>query len=151
MEILDRLRSWFDPPDILKAGFYEYHTPADAPQQFRLHLRVEKDGHGVLLINAAKMLHLNQTATELAAMILEEKTAGEAAQTLEKRYQVSHETAVADFEELQETIWNIAEAGEEVCPVTYLDVERIEPMSAELSARDPWRFINNPMSGADGM
>ena len=44
----------------------------------------------------------------------------------------------ADFEELQETIWSIAQAGEEVCPVTYLDVDRIEPMSAEISA--PYRM-----------
>ncbi len=58
----------------MTAGIYEYHTPPDSPQQFRLHLRVEKDGHGVLLINAAKVLHLNQTATEHASLILQEKT-----------------------------------------------------------------------------
>jgi radical SAM protein with 4Fe4S-binding SPASM domain len=117
---------------------YHYQTPPDAPQQFRLHLRVEQDGQGVLLINAAKMLHLNQTATEHAALILQEKTAMEAAREIARRYNVSQETARADFEELQETIGRIAQAGEEVCPVTYLDVQRIEPMSAELSA--PYRM-----------
>ncbi|MFN2219707.1 MAG: PqqD family protein, partial [Anaerolineae bacterium] len=130
MNILDRVKSWFEAPQPLTSGMYSYQTPADRPQQFKLHLRVEKDGHGVLLINAAKMLHLNQTATELASMILKEKTAEEAAQELERRYHVSHETALADYEELHDTIWRIAEAGEEVCPVTYLDVSRIEPMSA---------------------
>lgn len=138
MAILDRLRSWFEPPDILKAGFYEYHTPPDAPQQFRLHLRVEKDGHGVLLANASRMVHLNRTATELASLILRQKTAEEAARQMSQRYKVGRATAIADFEEMQETIWSIAQAGEEVCPITHLDVNRIEPMSAELSA--PYRM-----------
>ncbi len=138
MTIADRVKSWFEAPQPLRSGIYRYQTPEDAPQQFRLHLRVEKDGHGVLLINAAKMLHLNQTATELASLILQEKSAEEAASHLARRYKVNRETARADFEELQETIWTIAQSGEEVCPVTYLEVERIEPMSAEISA--PYRM-----------
>ena len=138
MTIVDRVKSWFEAPQPLRSGIYHYQTPPDAPQQFRLHLRVEKDGHGVLLVNAAKMLHLNQTATELASLILQEKSAEEAVRHLARRYKVNRETAQADFEELQETIWTIAQSGEEVCPVTYLDVQRIEPMSAEISA--PYRM-----------
>jgi radical SAM protein with 4Fe4S-binding SPASM domain len=138
MTILDRVKHWFEPPKPLKPGIYSYQTLSDAPQQFRLHLRVEKDGHGVLLINAAKVLHLNQTATEHAALLLQEKTAEEAASEIAHRYNVSRKMAQADFEQLQETIWTIAQAGEEVCPVTYVDVNRIEPMSAELSA--PYRM-----------
>ncbi len=138
MTILERVKSWFEPYEPLKPGIYSYQTPPDALQQYRLHLRVEKDGRGVLLINAARVLHLNQTATEHAKLYLEEKTAAEVAREVSRRYDVSPDTARADFEELQETITNIAQAGEEVCPVTYLDVERIDPMSAELSA--PYRM-----------
>jgi radical SAM protein with 4Fe4S-binding SPASM domain len=138
MTILDRVKNWFEPAKPLTSGFYEYHTAPDAPQQFRMHLRVEKDGHGVLLINAARMLHLNQTATEYARLVLQGKSADEGAREIAQRYKVSQETARADFEELQETIWAIAQSGEEVCPVTYLDVERIEPMSTEMSA--PYRM-----------
>jgi radical SAM protein with 4Fe4S-binding SPASM domain len=138
MTILDRVKNWFEPAKPLTSGFYEYHTAPDAPEQFRMHLRVEKDGHGVLLINAARMLHLNQTATEYARLILQGKSAEEGAREIAQRYKVSRETARADFEELQEAIWSIAQSGEEVCPVTYFDVERIEPMSAEMSA--PYRM-----------
>ena len=138
MSLVDRVRGWFEPPKPLTAGFYEYHTPSDSAQQFRLHLRVEQDGHGVLLINAAKMLHLNQTATELASMILQQRSAREAAQEISRRYKVAQETAVADYEELHDTIWSLAQAGEEVCPVSHLDVARIQPMSAEISA--PYRM-----------
>jgi radical SAM protein with 4Fe4S-binding SPASM domain len=117
---------------------YEYHTGPDAEQQFRLHLRVEKDGRGVLLINAAKVLHLNQTATEHARLVLEGTPSDAAARQIAERYQVSQATALADFEEMHDTIFSIAQAGEEVCPVTYMDVSRIEPMSAEISA--PYRM-----------
>ena len=55
-----------------------------------------------------------------------------------RRYDVSAETARADFVTLQDAIVGIAEGGEEICPVSYLEVERIEPMSAQLSA--PYRM-----------
>jgi len=138
MTILDRVKSWFEPYQPLVSGIYHYQTRPDVPQQFRLHLRVEKNGRGVLVINAAKVLHLNQTATEHARLILEEKSAEEAAREIARRYNVSRQTALSDFEQLQETIMAIAQAGEEVCPVTYLDVGLIEPLSAELSA--PYRM-----------
>jgi radical SAM protein with 4Fe4S-binding SPASM domain len=138
MSMLDRIKSWFEPYQPLAPGMYHYQTRPDALQQFRLHLRVEKDGRGVLLINAARVLHLNQTATEHAKLILEEKPAEEAAREIARRYSVSRQTALTDFQELQETILTFAQAGEQVCPVTYLDVGRIEPMSAELSA--PYRM-----------
>jgi radical SAM protein with 4Fe4S-binding SPASM domain len=138
MTILDRIKNWFEPHKPLGPGIFHYQTPAHKPQQYRLHLRVEKDGHGILLINAARVLHLNQTATEHAKLILEGKTPEQAARELSRRYNVAPETAQADFEQLEETITNIAQSGEEVCPVTYLDVNRIDPMSAELSA--PYRM-----------
>jgi len=138
MSILDRVKSWFEPPQPLTSGIYHYQTPPDAGRQFRMHLRVERDGHGVLIINAARMLHLNQTATELASLILQDKTAEEAAREMERRYKVDRTTAQADYEELHDTIWELAQAGEEICPVTYLEVGRIEPMSAEISA--PYRM-----------
>jgi len=138
MSVLDRIKHWLEPVQPLSPGMHSYQTPPDAPQQYRLHLRVEKDGHGVLVINAARVLHLNQTATEHAKLLLEEKTADEAGREIARRFDVALETARADFEELQEVITGIAQAGEEVCPVTYLDIRRIEPLSAELSA--PYRM-----------
>ena len=138
MSFLDRVKSWFEPHRRLQPGIYHYQTPPDAPQQYRLHLRIEKDGHGVLLINAARVLHLNQTAAEHAKLLLEGKSDLEAAQEIARRYDVPLTTARADFEELQQAITEIAEGGEEICPVSYLDIARIEPMSAKLSA--PYRM-----------
>jgi radical SAM protein with 4Fe4S-binding SPASM domain len=138
MSVLDRVKSWFEVPQPLRSGIYHYQTPPDTERQFRMHLRVERDGHGVLIINAARMLHLNQTATELASLMLQDRTAEEAAREMERRYKVGRATAQADYEQLRDTIWELAQAGEEICPVTYLEVGRIEPMSAEISA--PYRM-----------
>ena len=138
MGLRKRINKWFEPHRPLAPGLYHYQTPPNAPQQYRLHLRVEADGRGVLLINAAKVLHLNQTATEYAKLIVEERPAEEAAREIARRYQVKRETALTDLKQLQDTILIIARSGEEVCPVTYLDVDQIEPMSVELSA--PYRM-----------
>jgi radical SAM protein with 4Fe4S-binding SPASM domain len=138
MTIVDRIKSWFEPHRPLPPGIYHYQTPPDAAHQYRLHLRVERDGHGVLLINAARVLHLNQTAAEHARLLIENRTGEEAAREIARRYDVPAQTAMADFQTLQEAIVAIAEGGEEICPVSYLEVERIDPMSAQLSA--PYRM-----------
>ena len=39
--------------------------PADQPP-YRIHLRLQRDGSGVLIVNAATVLHLNPTAAEYA-------------------------------------------------------------------------------------
>ena len=66
----DILRATKEPIKSLTPGFYTYHTAPEAPEQFRLHLRVEPDGEGILVVNAATVLHLNQTATEFAYYLI---------------------------------------------------------------------------------
>jgi radical SAM protein with 4Fe4S-binding SPASM domain len=138
MGLLDRVKRWFEPHHPLRPGIYHYQTPPDAPEQYRLHLRVERDGKGVLLVNASRILHLNQTATEHAKLIIDGQEVSEAVETLVSRYDVEPETARADFEEMRNTIYTLAHSGEEVCPVTYLDAQRIAPLSADISA--PYRM-----------
>lgn len=134
--LLNKAQSWFTrlrplPPQIL-----HYQTPPEAEQQYRLHLRLEKDGRGLLIINAATVLHLNQTAAEYARLLIQGADAEEAARTMARRYRVSRATARADYERLREQILTLA-TTQDLCPVTYLDMERTEPFSAESSA--PYR------------
>jgi hypothetical protein len=60
------LRRMFTPAQPIQAGIYHYQSPPDDPRNYRLHLRVEDDGTGILIVNASTVLHLNQTATEYA-------------------------------------------------------------------------------------
>jgi len=107
-------------------------------QGFRLHLRIEEGGQGILSINASKILHLNPTATELAKHIIEGDDKDRAVKAMKKRYRgVSREQLRNDYQRLKETLFSLAER-DDVCPITYLDIDRIEPFTTPVSA--PYRF-----------
>jgi organic radical activating enzyme len=91
----------------------------------RMHLRIEADGTGILIINASTVLHLNQTATEIAYYMLEDKDAEEIASSLTKRYRVSRETALQDYEELKIRINTLIKTPD-LDPETFLDMERVD-------------------------
>jgi hypothetical protein len=59
-------RVFFTRHQPLEPGIYQYQAPPDAPHPYRLHLRIEPGGEGLLIINAKTVLHLNQTAAEYA-------------------------------------------------------------------------------------
>jgi radical SAM protein with 4Fe4S-binding SPASM domain len=137
VNIVSRVRAWFAPHKPLEKGIYHYRTPQGVEERYRLHLRVEANGDGILVINAAKVLHLNRTATEIAKLLIEEKSPEEAARIISRRYHVDRKTAQADFERLRDNILTLART-DEICPITYLDVERIEPFQTPVSA--PYRM-----------
>ena len=124
-------------PEPLGKGMFHYMTPEGAEDKFRIHLRVEDDGDGILVVNAAKVLHLNQTATEHAKLMLEEKDTDTAVKEIRKRYKVSAERAREDHEHLRDTILTLA-TTDDICPISYLDVKRIEPFDTPVSA--PYRM-----------
>nr|HID15094.1 radical SAM protein [Anaerolineae bacterium] len=136
MSLLETLKLWFAPVRPLSKEILHYQTPPDTAQQYRLHLRVEEDGRGLLVINAATVLHLNQTATEYARLLIQGADEEEAARTMARRYRVSRATARADYRRLHDHIFTLA-TSTDLCPVTYLDLERVAPFSAETSA--PYR------------
>jgi len=136
MALLETVKSWFTPARPLPRGVHHYQTPSDAAQQYRLHLRVEEDGRGLLIVNAATVLHLNQTAAEYAHLLLQGADEEQAARAMARRYRVSREQARDDYVRLRDHVVILATTTD-LCPVTYLDLERVEPFSAETSA--PYR------------
>ncbi|MBN1485875.1 MAG: radical SAM protein [Chloroflexia bacterium] len=136
MSFVQKIKDWFSPPQPLSQEMLHYQTPPDAEQQYRLHLRVEPDGHGLLVVNAATVLHLNQTATEYAHLLLQGADEEEAVRTMTQRYRVGASQVQADYRHLRDQITTLA-TSVDLCPVTYLDMERVEPFSAATSA--PYR------------
>jgi MoaA/NifB/PqqE/SkfB family radical SAM enzyme len=136
MSLLQRVKDWLTPAEPLPGQVVHYQTPPDAEDQYRLHLRVEPDGRGLLIINASTVLHLNQTAAELASHLIQGSTEDDAVREISSRYRVSQARARADYRELHEQILVLA-TSIDVCPVTYLGLERVEPFSADTSA--PYR------------
>lgn len=121
---------------VLSAGVYHYLRENEAGKA-RLHLRLEKDSSGVLLVNASRMYHLNPTAAFMAYLCLEGVDTRSAVGKLTKRFRVSSRKALEDFTKFQEEFSHLIEPGEG-CPVCELELETTGPFSDRPSA--PYRM-----------
>ena len=131
------IKDLFSEKEPLTSGMYTYQTPQDADEQYRLHLRIEEDGSGLLVINASTVLHLNQTAVEYAYHFIKQSDLNTVAEKVSKRYRVDKEQARQDFENLVDKIETLIETPD-LDPVTYLDIERQEPYTSSITA--PYRL-----------
>ncbi|TET81583.1 radical SAM protein, partial [candidate division TA06 bacterium] len=131
-----KVKKWFERPKPLSKGMYHLRAEGEFGG-YRLHLRIENDGRGILLVDASKVLHLNQTAAELAMHIIEATPVEDLISQMRKRYKVDAEALRKDYEKMKQTISDLART-DDVCPITYLDVERIEPFNTPVSA--PYRM-----------
>jgi organic radical activating enzyme len=121
----------------LKPGIYHYVAAEDSPIPYRLHLRIEKDGTGILIVNAATVLHLNSTATAHALQLVQGAKSSEAAKVIAQRYRVGLGQAYNDFEVLKQKIITIA-TNPDVDPVLYMGLEREDPYESSPAA--PYRL-----------
>jgi hypothetical protein len=135
--IIESIRRLFTPVKPLSPGIYHYQAPAQAPVPYRLHLRLEPDGSGLLIVNASTILHLNQTAAELAYHMIKQTPEEEMVHELSNRYRVSREQARQDFRSLNDRILTLIHTPD-LDPEMFLDFERTVPHSQKLSA--PYRL-----------
>lgn len=137
----ERLRLWsdklFKPVENLPTGIYHYQSAQEEKQQYRLHLRVEPDGNGVLILNASTVLHLNQTATEYAYHLIQKRPLDEISAIVAKRYRVSSTQARMDLDVFKAQLDTLIHTPD-LSPDIYMDVERYEPYSKPISA--PYRL-----------
>lgn len=133
MKIIEFIKSRFEPVVALPPGSYHLESAPEAGKPYRLHLRLQADGTGILVVNAATILHLNPTAAEYAYHLIRGATPDEAAKVIADRYRVHREQARGDFRDFADRIQTLVET-EDLDPVTFLDFERIAPNSAALTA-----------------
>ncbi len=136
-KILEPIRRVFTPVEPIPAGIYHYIAPQDDPRNYRLHLRVEHDGQGLLIVNASTVLHLNQTASEYAYYFLQNLPADQVAHKMTQRYRIDSEQARIDYRNFNERILTLIETPD-LDPITFLDFNRQEPYSGRISA--PYRL-----------
>ncbi len=113
-------------------GRYAYRG-TDKYAGMSLQLRVERDGRGILVINANTVLHLNQTASAYAYYFMQGLPETEVLSKISKLYKVKEETAKADYEKIVNTISTLAKT-EKIDPISFLEIEREEPFSYQYSA-----------------
>ena len=113
-----------------RKGFIAYRDPSTG---LRLHFRIDKDGKGVLVVNASRVLYANRTAAFYIRLMLEGASPEEAARKAVKEFRgVTFEQAKRDYEDVVYRV-NSFISGE-ACPLTYLGFERLDPLSVAADA-----------------
>lgn len=135
-----KIQELFHRKDRLKhenqAGFFHF-TRERGMEKVRVHLRVEPDGKGLLLINANRIVHLNPSAADMARLALENTPPTHAVRLLRRKYRVSGAQATSDYAQFSAMLEDLLRA-DGPCPIHDLDLEIIQPFSAQPSA--PYRM-----------
>ena len=133
MNFFNRLTERFTKVTPLPEGLHHMQAAPENERPFRIHLRLRKDGSGILIVNAATVLHLNPTAAEYAFHFIKGTDPEEAAKQISARYRVKKEVALQDFRDFMDRIQTMISTPD-LDPVSYLDFERVAPHSADLTA-----------------
>ena len=134
--IFKKLTRAFSRSSIPEEGIFHYRLEAE-DDKTRIHLRIDPDGHGLLIINANRVIHLNPSATMMAFLHLEGKSELEISNILHKKFQVSHSKAHQDYQEFNLQLEALLQPNG-ACPVCDLNLELTAPFSAKPSA--PYRM-----------
>jgi radical SAM protein with 4Fe4S-binding SPASM domain len=114
-----------------------FHFLRETPQEkSRIHLRLDPDGSGVLIVNANRIFHLNPTAAMMAYLSLSEVGVPNEIHTLVKKYQVSKSQAKSDVEQFNADLEQLL--SPDTCPICDLDLETTAPFSKVPTA--PYRM-----------
>ena len=147
------LKKYFSPPDPLPPGIHHFQAPPDADFPYRLHLRIEQNGEGVLILNAATILHLNQTAAEYAYHLIQGDNDEDTAAQIAKRFQINKKKALEDYLNLKDRLSTLINTPD-LDPVTYLGFEHDNIYSIEFTAplrldcALTYRMVDTPTIGA---
>ncbi len=121
----------------LKSPRLYHYLRENAEEKSRIHLRIDKGGHGTLVVNANRVMHLNPTAALMAWLVLEEVDENSAVKALRRAYRVSAGQAQADLANIKVQLDELLRPDGS-CPVHELELDTIMPFSARPSA--PYRM-----------
>ena len=139
MALANTIRNIFQPSSVVSSpssGLYHY-IRENEHEKSRIHLRIDPDGTGTLIVNANSVMHLNPTAGFMAWLILEGKTKEERINLLRSRYSVSKKQAEADLDDFNYQFEEMIHP-DGACAIHDLDLEMKMPFSARPSA--PYRM-----------
>ena len=132
----DQGMTLFKSNGLPQPGIYHYYLE-EQENKTRVHLRIDPDESGLLIINANRVVHLNPSAALMTYFHLEEKSPPQAIRALRKKFNVSHRRAKQDFRQF-ETLLDEVLDPHGGCPICELELETTAPFSAQLTA--PYRM-----------
>ena len=118
------------------SGLFHYKR-ARTGEQSIIHLRIDPDGSGILIVNANRIMHLNHTAALMAYHFLEETPESAVIREITQNFNVSDEQALKDYSETGEKIKELTRP-DCACPVHDLELDVKTPFSAKPAA--PYRM-----------
>ncbi len=119
-----------------KSGVYHYRR--ESPEEkSRVHLRLDPDGHGTLIVNANRILHLNPTAALMAYLVLENVDESTAVKAIRRQYHVGRKQALSDLQAFNLQLSDLIRPNG-ACPIHELGLETVMPFSARPTA--PYRL-----------
>jgi radical SAM protein with 4Fe4S-binding SPASM domain len=119
-----------------QSGVYHYRRE-NLDEKSRIHLRLDPDGHGTLIVNANRILHLNPTAALMAYFALEQTSEQDAVRLIRQKYHVDAAQARADLGTVRGQIEELVRP-DGACPIHELGLETVMPFSARPTA--PYRL-----------
>jgi radical SAM protein with 4Fe4S-binding SPASM domain len=122
--------------EFLAPGLYHYYDSKKFGAR-RIHLRVEKDGSAILMIDAYRVVHLNPTATTMVKYFLDDYPETQINRRLAATFHIPKTKAGRDYHSLLEKI-NLLINRSDICPVTFFDIDKIEAFQTPVSA--PYRM-----------
>jgi hypothetical protein len=132
MKFINRLAERFAKVQPRPAGVYHKQDIQDN-KPYRVHLRLRPDGSGIFILNASTVLQLNATAAEYAYHFIQGTPPEEAVQEMAQRYRVNKDVARQDYQDFIDKIETLISTPD-LDPVSFLDLERAAPHSADLSS-----------------
>lgn len=133
MNIFNQIAGHFKKVSLLSPGIHHGESSANE-KHTRIHLRLQRDGSGILLLNASTVLQLNPTAAEYAYHYIKGTSPEEAARQISSRYRVNKRRALEDYHDFVDQIQELLYAPD-VDPVSFLNFERAQPHSADAVLR----------------
>lgn len=127
--------------DLPPPGIYHFEHHASG-ERSRIHLRIDGElatgqGHGMLLVNANRVIHLNPTAALMAFLQLNDIPGQEVISTIKRVYQVTDSQVVSDYAQFQQNFSQLIRP-DGACPVCDLDIDVQAPFSTTPTA--PYRM-----------
>ena len=122
---------------LLDTGIFHFIRESGEGKK-RIHLRVEPDGTGTLLVNASQIYHFNPSATLMARAILEKYDDKDIIQSLHETFDVKSAEAADDLADFRGKFSLIISPTDNPCPICDLEVDTLTPFSSRPSA--PYRM-----------
>ena len=136
MNIFDSLRKKSGAAQPNEAGLYVFRRQSEN-ERSRVHLRIDPDGSGLLLVNASRVMHLNPSAALMARLALGKASQKQVIKTLQKQFAVAPDQVLTDYHQFCEQLEELVRP-DGACPIHDLQLETIPPFSSAPSA--PYRM-----------